>query len=64
MSLQSHCLAKNSYDEAKCRAQVDDLYACCNSFYRQNGDDAQSVCCPQASLLRLKIKQRAAESAR
>jgi len=52
------CLAKNSYDEAKCSSQVDALYECCNAFYSQNGDDAKSASCPKASLLRLKMKQR------
>ncbi|KAE9376804.1 DUF1903-domain-containing protein [Stipitochalara longipes BDJ] len=53
------CLAKNSYDEAKCRSQVDALYECCNTFYSQNGDDAKSASCPKPNLLRLKMKQRA-----
>ncbi|PVH74722.1 DUF1903-domain-containing protein [Cadophora sp. DSE1049] len=53
------CLAKNSYNESKCRSQVDALYDCCNKFYKRNGDDAKSVSCPKASLLRLKMKQRA-----
>ncbi|TVY51155.1 Cx9C motif-containing protein 4, mitochondrial, partial [Lachnellula cervina] len=60
----SACLGKNSYQESKCQAQIDALYECCNSFYARNGDEAKSVCCPQASLLRLKIKQRAAESSK
>jgi len=53
------CLTKNNYDEAKCRAQVDALYECCNAFYDEKGDGAKSVSCPKASLLRLKMKQRA-----
>ena len=52
------CLAKNSYKEEKCRSQVNALYECCNAFYSKNGDDAKSVSCPKASLLRLKMKQR------
>ena len=52
------CLAKNSYNEAKCRSQVDALYECCNAFYAQHGDDAKSASCPKASLLKLKVKQR------
>ena len=58
----SDCLAKNSYKEEKCRAQVDALYDCCNVFYSKYGDEAKSVSCPKASLLRLKLKQRAEES--
>ncbi|CAD6446513.1 5d4a44aa-86ba-4e72-875e-179cc1f6bc52 [Sclerotinia trifoliorum] len=52
------CLAKNSYNEEKCRSQVDALYDCCNAFYAENGDDAKTVSCPKANLLRLKMKQR------
>ncbi|CAL3963607.1 unnamed protein product [Diplocarpon coronariae] len=56
------CLAKNSFNEAKCRSQIDALYDCCNRFYGRNGDDAPCTSCPKANLLRLKIKQRAEES--
>jgi hypothetical protein len=55
----SDCLAKNSYNESKCQSQVDALYECCNAFYAKNGDDAKSVSCPKAGLLRLKMKQKA-----
>jgi hypothetical protein len=55
-------LAKNSYKEEKCRSQVDALYECCNAFYSNNGDDAKSVSCPKANLLRLKMKQRTEEN--
>lgn len=58
------CLAKNSYNEAKCRSQVDALYDCCNAFYEKFGENAQSASCPKPNLLRLKIKQRAEESSR
>jgi hypothetical protein len=56
------CLAKNSYNEAKCRSQVDALYECCQAFYSKYGDHAKSVSCPKANLVRLKMKQRAEES--
>ncbi|PMD17607.1 DUF1903-domain-containing protein [Hyaloscypha hepaticicola] len=55
------CLAKNSYNEAKCRSQVNALYECCNAFYARNGEKASTVSCPKASLLRLKMSQRAEE---
>lgn len=32
--------------------QIDALYACCNLFYQKEGDDASTVSCPKASLLR------------
>ncbi|EKD13155.1 hypothetical protein MBM_08598 [Drepanopeziza brunnea f. sp. 'multigermtubi' MB_m1] len=51
----------NSYNEAKCKSQVDALYACCNKFYERNGHDATSASCPKANLLWLKMKQRAEE---
>ncbi|PBP24507.1 hypothetical protein BUE80_DR004574 [Diplocarpon rosae] len=53
------CLARNSYNEAKCRSEVDALYDCCIRFYERNGDNAQCDSCPKANLLRLRMKQRA-----
>jgi hypothetical protein len=32
--------------------QVDALYECCNAFYQKNGDNASTLSCPKASLLR------------
>ena len=58
------CLDKNGYNEAKCQAQIDALYECCNAFYQANGDDAKTVSCPKAGLLRLKMKQRAQEASK
>ncbi|SMQ46829.1 unnamed protein product [Zymoseptoria tritici ST99CH_3D7] len=52
------CIQKNNYDEAMCKKQIDALYECCNLFYKKEGDDATTVSCPKASLLRLKMKQR------
>ncbi|KAJ5166829.1 uncharacterized protein N7482_005610 [Penicillium canariense] len=53
------CLIKNSYQEEKCKAQIDALYECCNAFYQQQGDQASTVSCPKANLLRLKMRQQA-----
>ncbi|KAJ5154902.1 uncharacterized protein N7500_010341 [Penicillium coprophilum] len=53
------CLQKNSFDESKCQAQIDALYECCNAFYQERGDQASTVSCPKANLLRLKMRQRA-----
>ncbi|PLB37472.1 uncharacterized protein BDW47DRAFT_107106 [Aspergillus candidus] len=53
------CLTKNSFNEDKCQAQIDALYECCNAFYQERGDHGQTPSCPKASLLRLKMKQRA-----
>lgn len=58
------CLAKHSYREDKCRKEIDALYECCNALYAEKGDDATTVSCPKASLLRLKMKQRAQETAK
>ncbi|KAK1837320.1 DUF1903-domain-containing protein [Podospora conica] len=52
------CLTKNGYNQAKCEKLVDALYECCQAFYQKQGDDASSVCCPKANLLRLKMEQR------
>jgi hypothetical protein len=32
--------------------KIDALYECCNAFYKENGDDASTVSCPKAQLLR------------
>jgi hypothetical protein len=56
------CLVKNSYNESRCQSQIDALYECCNAFYERNGDSAQTVSCPKASLLRLRMMQRVQES--
>jgi hypothetical protein len=56
------CLAKNNYKEEKCRSRVDALYDCCNAFYQGRGDDVKTTSCPKASLLRLKMKQRASDT--
>lgn len=53
------CLTKNSYKEEKCQAEVDALYECCNAFYKERGEDASSASCPKASLLKIKMRQRA-----
>lgn len=52
------CLKRRRYDESKCTAAIDALYACCAKFYREQGRDASSVCCPRADLLELKVQQR------
>lgn len=52
------CLAKHSYQEAKCKAEIDSLYECCNKFYQRKGDAAKTLSCPKAGLLRLKMEQR------
>lgn len=57
--LSADCIQKNSYNEDKCQSQINELYRCCNLFYERQGDDAQTVSCPKANLLRLKMKQRA-----
>jgi hypothetical protein len=58
----SACLAKNAYREDRCKKEVDALYDCCNAFYAKKGEDASTVSCPKASLLRLKMAQRVKET--
>jgi hypothetical protein len=55
------CLKTNNYNESKCTKVIDQLYACCTQFYKEEGKEARSPCCPIPSLLQLKIKQRAKE---
>ncbi|PSN61860.1 DUF1903-domain-containing protein, partial [Corynespora cassiicola Philippines] len=47
-----NCLQRSGYQEAKCRKEIDALYDCCNAFYQKNSDDASTVSCPKAALLR------------
>ncbi|KAK4894034.1 Cx9C motif-containing protein 4, mitochondrial [Elasticomyces elasticus] len=49
------CIQKNNFDEKKCQKQIDALYECCNLFYQRNGDEASTVSCPKANLLRYSI---------
>ncbi|GME68131.1 unnamed protein product [[Candida] boidinii] len=56
-----NCLKANTYNESKCTKAIDALYACCKSFYEDNGEEATTVCCPKPSLLKLKISQRQKE---
>jgi hypothetical protein len=58
LCIATDCLAKNGYNEEKCRSHVDRLYDCCNAFYQEKGDDAKTASCPKPRLLRLKMKQR------
>lgn len=57
--LSVDCIQKNSYNEDKCQSQIAELYRCCNLFYERQGNDAHTVSCPKAHLLRLKMRQRA-----
>ena len=41
------------------QSQVDDLYKCCNAFYERQGEATDTISCPKASVLRLKMKQKA-----
>jgi len=54
-----HCLQRNGFNEARCKKEIDALYACCHAFYRERGENASAVSCPKYSLLTLKTKQRA-----
>ncbi|KAJ9292541.1 hypothetical protein DTO271G3_8698 [Paecilomyces variotii] len=56
------CLTKNNYKEERCQAQLDALYECCNAFYKERGEDAQTPSCPKPSLLKVKLKQRGLQS--
>ncbi|EEQ28752.1 Cx9C motif-containing protein 4, mitochondrial [Microsporum canis] len=51
------CLTSNSYNEAKCRNQIIQLYKCCNALYTQKGENAKTPSCPKPALLKVKLKQ-------
>jgi len=53
-----NCLQSNGYNESKCSQLIDELYACCKSFYQENGPEGKTVCCPKFNLLQLKLEQR------
>ncbi len=55
------CLTKRSYNEARCRSEIDALYECCNAFYQERGEEAKTPSCPKASVLKLKMKERAGD---
>lgn len=55
------CLKKNGYNESKCTAHIDRLYACCKQFYKREGTEARSPCCPTPKLLKFKMEQREQE---
>lgn len=58
------CLTKHSYNEERCKKEVEDLYRCCNAFYEERGPEAKTVSCPKVSLLVIKMRQLAQEKAR
>ncbi|GMM30743.1 Cmc4 protein [Martiniozyma asiatica (nom. inval.)] len=58
-----NCLKSNGYNESKCTAYIDALYACCTEFYSTNakGQEGRTPCCPIPRLLKFKIEQRQKE---
>jgi hypothetical protein len=52
------CIQANKYDESKCKKVIDNLYACCDRYYRENGYDPKPTACPKPDLLKVKIEQR------
>ncbi|CCE90030.1 Cmc4p TDEL_0A06980 [Torulaspora delbrueckii] len=53
-----NCLISSDYKESKCQDLVDQLYRCCDKFYKEDGKENKSPCCPKPDLLALKMKQR------
>ncbi|AET37886.1 Cmc4p Ecym_2134 [Eremothecium cymbalariae DBVPG len=48
------CLKRHGYDEGRCVAAVNELYACCRRFYRgQRG--GSSSCCPGAEVVERRV---------
>lgn len=56
------CLAQHNHDESKCTRIIDNLYACCQSFYEKQGQDSSNPNCPKFNVLMRKIDQRSRES--
>ncbi|KAH6897916.1 DUF1903-domain-containing protein [Coprinopsis sp. MPI-PUGE-AT-0042] len=40
------CLNKNTYKPEKCDQNLCQLYECCQRFYQQNKNGAESTACP------------------
>ncbi|BGP36372.1 Cx9C motif-containing protein 4, mitochondrial [Rhodotorula kratochvilovae] len=53
-----NCLMNRGYDDAKCTAEINALYACCRQFYALRGDDARCSACPKPDILRRKLEER------
>lgn len=47
--LSAVCCHEDSVDRP--HSKIDALYACCNAFYQDKGEDASTVSCPKYSLL-------------
>ncbi|KAK9356408.1 hypothetical protein V1523DRAFT_401767 [Lipomyces doorenjongii] len=54
------CLRRTNYNERRCTAAIDSLYACCKKMYEENRE-ARAIACPQPEQLKLKLEQRAKE---
>ncbi|KAK9467978.1 hypothetical protein V1512DRAFT_236281 [Lipomyces arxii] len=56
-----NCLQRFNYNERRCTAAIDALYACCKKMY-QDDPDSRAIACPKPDLLELKLEQRARET--
>ncbi|KAK9463246.1 uncharacterized protein V1516DRAFT_667254 [Lipomyces oligophaga] len=54
------CLRRTNYNESRCTAAIDALYACCKAMYDEN-PDARAIACVKPDLLKLKLAQRERE---
>ncbi|KAK9245131.1 hypothetical protein V1506DRAFT_539255 [Lipomyces tetrasporus] len=54
------CLRRTGYNERRCSAAIDALYACCKKMYGQD-EGARAIACPEPGLLNIKLEQRARE---
>ncbi|KAK9387368.1 hypothetical protein V1515DRAFT_601606 [Lipomyces mesembrius] len=54
------CLRRTNYNERRCTAAIDSLYACCKKMYAEN-PEARAIACPQPEQLKLKLEQRTKE---
>ncbi|CAR26976.1 hypothetical protein ZYGR_0I02460 [Zygosaccharomyces rouxii] len=53
-----NCLFSNNYNESRCDQAINDLYRCCEKFYKETNSKGVTPCCPKPDLLRTKMTQR------
>ncbi|TRM63582.1 hypothetical protein BD626DRAFT_457005 [Schizophyllum amplum] len=54
-SLQT-CLNKNTYKPEKCDDHLKQLYLCCQKFYQETNEQAESTACPIPSVVKRWLK--------
>ncbi|KAF8320401.1 hypothetical protein DL93DRAFT_2052864, partial [Clavulina sp. PMI_390] len=55
------CLNKNTYKPERCDDYLKRLYVCCQNFYENRGDKAETPSCPMPSVVTRWMKKNAPE---